>query len=145
MIREATEDDIPEMLMMGKDFITSTSYKDVLSFNETQLATLLRGLIEKDTGLLLVAVDSHIKGAIGMVVHRHPMSNELVSSEAFWWMNKDDRAGFDAVRLLLKAEVWVKSQGARWAHMVAPNQKVGRFYERLGYVPLETHYTKAVR
>jgi GNAT superfamily N-acetyltransferase len=145
MIREATHDDIPEMVKMGENFITSTSYKDVLSFNETQLATLLRRLIDTEMGLLLVAESSHIKGAIGMVVHHHPMSDELVSSEAFWWINKEDRSGFDAVRLVLKAEAWVGSQGARWAHMVAPNEKVGKFYERLGYTPLEMHYTKAVR
>jgi GNAT superfamily N-acetyltransferase len=145
MIREAIEDDIPEMVKMGEDFITSTSYKDVLSFNETQLATMMRRLIDTETGLLMVAESSHIKGGIGMVVYRHPMSDELVSSEAFWWINKEDRSGFDAVRLVLKAEEWVKSKGARWAHMVAPDEKVGKFYERLGYTPLEMHYTKAVR
>jgi GNAT superfamily N-acetyltransferase len=145
MIREATHRDIPEMVLMGKDFITSTSYKDVLSFNKEQLTRLLSGLIEKESGLLLVADNGHVSGAIGMVVYRHPMSDELVSSEAFWWMNKEARSGLDAVRLVVKAEEWVRSQGARWFHMVAPNKKVGKFYERLGYTPLETHYTKVVR
>jgi hypothetical protein len=29
-----------------------------------------------------------------------------------------------------------------YLHMVAPNPRVAKFYERLGYRPLETHYYK---
>ena len=150
MIRKATTNDLPVLLEMGHQFLTNTVYRHVMSENPDMLRALFVGLIESESGLLLVADHGNkvtgpdVVGTIGMSVYEHPMSGDTVSSEAFWWINPEARGGRDSVRLLRATEEWVKEQGARWMHMVAPSRRVGHFYERLGFLPLEMHYTKAV-
>jgi|TARA_R110000824_G_scaffold112149_2_gene261181 GNAT superfamily N-acetyltransferase len=150
MIREATTDDLPVLLEMGHQFVTKTIYQYVMSENPEMLRALFVGLMESESGLLLVAdrgnkvTGPDVIGAMGMSVYEHPVSGDRVSSESFWWIDPEARGGRDSVRLLRTTEKWVKEQGARWMHMVAPSRRVGQFYERLGFLPLEMHYTKAV-
>jgi hypothetical protein len=143
MIRLAVLDDVPAVVLMGREFIRTTKYQDVVSSNPDRLSTLMTSLIESAEGLLMVSeFNGLVRGAIGMMVYDHPMSGDRVSSETFWWMNPEDRGGRDALRLVRSAEEWVCSKGAQWVHMVAPDQRVGALYERLGYQLLELHYMK---
>jgi|TARA_R100001086_G_scaffold91284_2_gene45169 RimJ/RimL family protein N-acetyltransferase len=143
MIRAATLEDVPTLVSMVRQFAAESYYQTVITVQEDQIASLVTSLIERDDALLMVSERDQVTGMIGMVVYPHPLSDELVSAEVFWWMNPERRGGRDALRLMRSAEAWVTQRGARWTHMIAPTPRVGMFFERLGYTPLEVHYTKA--
>jgi GNAT superfamily N-acetyltransferase len=143
MIREADLKDLPLLLEMGQAFLKETSYRTVLRYNEAQLSTMMTSLIQDDDGLLLVSDRGGVDGMMGMYVYEHPFSGDRMAAEAFWWMNTNVRGGSQAVRLLRRAEEWVREQGVPLMHMVAPDERVGRLYERLGYRPMEVHFYKS--
>lgn len=142
MIRWATEDDIPSLVTMAKQFI-GEYYAETLSFNPEKLTETFTGLIQNPSGFLLVADDEGtVVGAIGLLVYDHPFTGQALSSELFWWVDPSVRGGTHGMRLLRHAEKWVKTNRIPWMHMVAPNERTKSFYKRLGYSELETHFYK---
>mgnify|MGYP003641633043 FL=1 len=140
MIRDATMEDLPRLMAMSETFLLQTQYHHILPYNLDSLMGLMTGLIEKEEGLLLVSDREGVDGMIGMYLYQHPISGETVAGEAFWWMSPERRGGPQALRLLRRAEAWVKSHGVPWFHMVSPNDRVSKLYTRLGYQPLEMHF-----
>lgn len=142
MIRKAVKVDVEIMVEMGMRFISETSYKDRIMKNPAHLCVTLHGLIGIEDGLLLVSESSGlVNGAIGAVIYDHPLSGERVASELFWWVNPESR-GSHGPRLLKAAEAWAISRGARKMQMVAPNEHVEKFYNRIGYERVETMYQR---
>lgn len=142
MVRLATKDDLPAMVVMAEQF-TAAHYAETLVFNAKSMAALLTGMIENPSGLLLVSEqEGRVVGAIGVIVYDHPFTGQACTSELFWWVDPAYRGRADGLRLLKHAEEWVKTNRIPWMHMVAPNDRVKAFYERLGYSELETHYYK---
>jgi GNAT superfamily N-acetyltransferase len=144
MIREATVSDVYAMMSMGEEFVNQTQYRNVISFNEESAFDLALNMIKNPNALLLVSERDEVDGMIGMMIYDHPLSGQRMSMEAFWWMRPEARSGLAGVRLLRKAEEWVRSKGVKWMHMIAPDERVGKFYTRLGYEPVETHFYKRV-
>ena len=140
MIRPATIEDIPRLAAMGETFLLQSQYQKVFPISPESIHQLLATLISSDTALVLVSDRDGVDGAIGMYLYEHPMSGETVAGEAFWWMSPERRGGPQALRLLHRAEAWVKSRGVPWFHMVSPNDRVSKLYTRMGYQPLETHF-----
>ena len=66
--------------------------------------------------------------------------------ELFWFIRKQYRGGRAAVVLLKKFEGWAASKGCRRVTMVHlendASDGLPKFYMRMGYSPLETHYIK---
>jgi GNAT superfamily N-acetyltransferase len=62
--------------------------------------------------------------------------------EVVWWVEPEARG--DGVRLLRAAEDWAIEQGIGKMQMVAPNERVGALYERMGYLPVETSYQRTL-
>ena len=124
MIREAVMADVPRLVAMGETFLIESQYHEVVPFRPKAMAEMMAHLIESDESLLLVS------------------DRDRMAAEAFWWMSPECRGGTTGVRLLRQAEDWARQQGVPYLHMVAPNSRVAKFYERLGYRPLETHYYK---
>ena len=150
MIRDATLEDVPDLVKMGCTFVDTSTYRMVLFSDPARIRTVMTSLIDNTDGLLLVSetdgvkVPRHLSGMLGMVVYHHPLSNERVTNEVFWWVNPSDRGTSDAVRLLRHGERWAKDQEASLMYVAAPNDKVGALFHRLGYVSLEVQYVKQV-
>ena len=142
VIREATHADIPRCVAMGRCFLLEV-YAGLLDENPEHMAQIGADLIEKETGLLLVADvgDGHLVGMIGMVIVPHPLSGALVAAELFWWMEPAARGA--GVRLLKRAERWARDRGIARVQMTAPTAGVGHLYERLGYQAIETAYQRS--
>lgn len=136
MIREATPDDVPELVAMGGEFIASV-YAGRLGDDAEARAALMHRLIgTDDMALFVMERDAGVTGMIGMVIYPNPISGERTAGEVFWWVAPDARGS--GVELLARAEAWAKAHGARKIQMVAPNARVARLYERRGYRYLET-------
>lgn len=143
MIREATADDIPRLVDMGRRFLTETVYAGRVLVNPAAMARTLRLLLESDAGALFVSEqDGTVTGMIGLLVFEHPITGERAAQELFWWVEPEHR-GY-GIRLLKRGEQWAAAVGAQHLHMIAPTAAVGQLYERLGYGYLEAAYQKAM-
>lgn len=141
MIREACEDDVPRLVDMGRRFIEESDYRFAIGVNEAALSRLMHKLIALDEGVVFVLTPAHTAiGMIGLHIFEHPLSDQSFAAELFWWVEPEHRGqGFG---LLRQAENWAKERGAVKLQMIAPSDKVARYYQALGYSKLEEHYQK---
>lgn len=137
MVRDATLADVPDLVAMGGKFIAHSAYAGRLRDDPEARAGLMRRLIENDDGAVFVLEGG--RGMIGMIAYRHPISGDLVAGEVFWWCECGR-----GVELFRAAEAWAIGFGVTAIQMVAPNARVGRLYERLGYAPLESVYQREI-
>jgi GNAT superfamily N-acetyltransferase len=142
-IRQATLDDVPRLVELGREFITSSRYRSALRPNPDAMGMLAAKLIEAPHGLVLVSeAGGAVTGMIGVIATFHPMSGDSVMSEMFWYVTPVARG--HGVRLLKAAEAWAKSHDIKQAIMISPTKKVSAFYRRVGYSKLEEQYVKAL-
>lgn len=144
MIRQATHADIPRIVAMGERFIDDV-YPAALTFNGEALSTLAAQLID-GAGVVFVAESGSgdVLGMMALIVVTQPMSGETVATELVWWIDPDARGGRAALALLATAEEWAKLQGAKRLQMIAPSDRVCRFYERLGFQRVEVAYMRTL-
>jgi GNAT superfamily N-acetyltransferase len=140
-IRQATHDDQPGMVAMGLRFIATTGYAAFPSTPEA-LGWILAVVLEH--GVAYVAEEAgRLVGMLAVVVAPHPLTGEPYADEVVWWVEPEYRSGSLGPRLLQTVENWTVTKGVTALRMVAPNETaVGKFYERRGYVPIETSYLK---
>lgn len=139
MIREATPADLVGLVAMGREFLHTTAYAALIADNPAQMESLASSLIDADRGVVLVADHGgELTGMIGIIVTAHHLSAEPVAMEAFWWASTPG----DGVRLLKASEAWARSHGAVAMQMVAPDERVGALYARMGYRLIEHGYMR---
>lgn len=139
MIRPATHLDVNALVEMGRQFLLTTPYRHLIAENPEQMAVLVGQLIDHATGVVLVADhDGALTGMIGLLVTAHHLSAEPIAMEAFWWSTTPG----DGVRLLRSAEQWATARGAVAMQMVAPDDRVGALYARMGYDLIERGYMR---
>lgn len=86
-----------------------------------------------------------IVGTIGFNLTMSLYDGKVIADEAFWFVDPHHR-GTAGVRLFFEAKAWALESGARrilMGKMLAinpENDKVGAFYERQGFKPLQTQY-----
>lgn len=105
------------------------------------------GLIKSDMGVIFVMHSNGIPvGILGGVKYPDPNSGELMASEFFWFVRKGHRG--HGTKLLKKFEYWAKEQGAKKIIMMHLSslmpEKIKKYYERIGYSEIETHYLKEI-
>lgn len=142
-IRPAIDTDTAQLVAMGRRMRNETGYAAHLVDNPAQMSAMVALLLGSPDGVVFVADrDGILFGMIGMLAYAHHLDGQRVAGEIFWWTEPDGRG--QGLRLLRAAEEWAKLQGASSVQMVAPDDRVGRLYERLGYQRIETSYGKAV-
>ncbi|MFM7012462.1 MAG: hypothetical protein ACKO0Z_24565 [Betaproteobacteria bacterium] len=136
VIREATEGDIPQLLAMGEEFITSAGHE----FDAEVAEKTLRNLILSDTSVILV--NDKCTAMIGGLVYQNFFGKGIVAQELFWW------ASSNGLALLQAFEDWAKDMGADKVMMICLEklspERVGKIYMRRGYSPLEHSYVRAI-
>lgn len=142
-MRIATRSDVARLVEMGERFIAETAYREFIAFNREALEALMAGMIGKTNCVIFVEeVSTSIVGMLGMHVYRHPMSNERVAAEAFWWVEPEHRKSSIGIDLLTRGEAWAKANAATKIQMIAPNDRVGRLYKTRGYRKFEEQYQR---
>jgi len=136
-------EDVPALVAMGRQFAQTEMYRDVLHENPEQITVVMENIIEHEGGAILVLEQGDaLIGMIGMLCTVHFLSGELCAGEVFWWVTPGHRG--DGVRLLKAAESWAMVRGAKTLQMIAPTERVGQFYDRMGFTRIETGYQKAL-
>jgi RimJ/RimL family protein N-acetyltransferase len=141
--RQADVDDVPRLVDMLRQFVTSTKYRKFIGESPEALQTFLLGLLANPDAAVFVAHrDEVVIGMIGVLGYVHPMSGERCAGELFWWLDPDDRGA--GGWLLRRAEKWATAYGATNLQMIAPsdNPRVAAMYEKLGYEEVERAFHK---
>ncbi len=136
-VRAATADDIPCLVEMGRRFRSQSSYANFLADNPEKMAALGRQLLAQD-GLLLMEREGQVTGMIGFIIHSHFISGETVAGEVFWFVDAEHRG--DGLKLLNEVKRRARKAGAKYLHMIAPNERVAKLYKALGYTFVESTY-----
>ncbi len=138
-IRPAVLADVPTLVEMGGHFLEQTAYRDVIAHSPEQMAAMASHLVTNDMCTVLVAEQAGaIVGMLGLVAAPHFLSGEMSAGEVFWWMEPEARGA--GLRLLKAAEQWARDKGATGLQMIAPDDRVGAVYTRLGYRLIERSY-----
>lgn len=142
-IREARPEDLPRIVAMFAEFVSSTQYARYVGNDPVHSAAMMERLIT-DEGKALFVVDSEdgVIGMLGVMVFTQPFSGETIASELFWWLDPKHRG--HGVWLLRRAENWARSKGAARMNMMAPADKprVAEIYEAIGYSYVERVYSR---
>jgi GNAT superfamily N-acetyltransferase len=142
-IRPATEQDVPDVVTLGQQFLATSHYADVIPENLGQMAVLAECLI-KDGGLFVAeGRGGDLVGMIGLMTFTHHLSGLLTAGEVFWYVQPSAR-GTAGVRLLKRAEEWARSRGAVALQMIAPDERVASFYDRCGYTEVEIGFMRTL-
>jgi GNAT superfamily N-acetyltransferase len=144
-IRPATLNDVAEIVTMAEAFAAQTDYGRHITISPSHVASLAESLIQDGSGAVLVAQDrgGAVVGMLALKAFEHPMSGQRIATEFVWWVEPAHR-GSAGVRLLKAGEQWARDAGATALQMVAPNARVGAFYEAVGYQSVETSYVRAL-
>lgn len=142
-IRAATVADLPRMEAVAREFYSAS--KHLREFHIARfVAVWTRLLALEEAAIFLCEVDGEIAGAISGLVHPDIYGYELIAEEFFWFIRPEARGA--GVRLYFAFEKWAREKGAQWIQMVHLKdlmpEKVGRFYEQMGYEAIETRYEK---
>ena len=142
MIREATQDDIEILLILGKKFFDATEYSRFTSYSVEATKATVKHLIGDDNGILLVLDDDGVKGMIGALIYPFYMSGDLTGQELFWWCEEKGK-GLD---LLWALEDKAKDIGVKTFTMLSLDQltpeRLDKIYTSRGYVRSEHTYLR---
>ncbi len=87
-----------------------------------------------------------VYGALGGVRYRDPNSGDLIASEFFWYVLKENRG--EGLRLLDAFEHWAKRHGCKYINMVYLSdllpEMIKGIYIKRGYREIEVVYRKEV-
>lgn len=142
-IRLALDGDTDALVTMGRRMWAETSYRNHIIDNPEQMAAMVTLLLDSPDGVIFIAeLEGKPVGMIGMLAYANHLDGRRVAGEVFWWIEPEARGA--GLRLLQVAESWAAEVGAQSVQMVAPDDRLGKLYERLGYSRIETSYGKAV-
>lgn len=142
MIRNATMEDLPQILLLGEEFYNSTIHAELSKYcPETTEKTLIH-LIEQDAGILVVLDDGEVRGMAGALLYPAYMTGELTGQELFWWCSKKGKG----LRLLDEIEKQAKEKGAKTFTMLSMDnltpERLDKIYLGKGYNRSEHTYVK---
>lgn len=145
IIREATLEDVPRIVELGRKFIANGPYKDQLD-NPAQADHIARWMIVNQKAKVLVAqMDGTIQGMIAFIIYPHYFTGQPTANEMIWYVEPEARAGGIAMRLMHAAESLAKEMGAIRMQFTAPTAEIGKLYERwCGYHQVEISYERTL-
>lgn len=144
-IREATEEDIFDVLVLAREFSKEAPRTHKWSKEKTEV--FCRAAIENsNTTLLVLEEDEEIVGAIVGLLNEMYMSQTVIATELAWFVSKDYRGKRGSILLLKAFEEWAKDSNADYVCMgdIHGILTLEKLYTRMGYSKCETTYMKEV-
>lgn len=149
ILRAAVASDRDAVVSLGLCFHAETPYGELLHVDPDRIGAqfdvaLDRGVVfvaEVDDGMIPPA----LVGFLALAALTHMLSGDRYAEEMGWFVLPPYRTGTVGPRLLRRAEEWAKTNGCVFLKVAAPEgTDVGYYYERAGYLPIETAYLKRV-
>ena len=140
-IRLAKASDFEDRLELIREF-REESLKDYnIEVKPEQLQTVFKQCL---ANTLVVDVDGKVVGTVAGVISTLPQDGSKVYQEIIWYVKKNYRRY--GVKLLKGLETFCREKGIKHIIMIAmanlKAEKLSKFYKRLGFMEMETHYIK---
>lgn len=145
-IREATQEDLFELLMLGYEFIKECP-DHMKPFEKDVMEERLSNIIASEDGeVFVLEKDGEIQGLLVAMCSSPWMLSKKFGLELGLYIRKSARDGRGVIKLIKHYEAWAKSKGVTQVHMsdLSKLQNLSKLYERLGYSLIETNYIKEV-
>jgi hypothetical protein len=144
MIRPATLDDLPQLLVLGERMHAESRYR-VLAFDRTMVVETLGSLIGSDMGFLWVAGADRITGGLAAMCMRHWCSPDLVAADLGMFFDPSERGGLDVVRLAKQYRLWARERGAKLIDLGVSTgvdaDRTASLFDRIGFPRFGTIHT----
>ncbi len=153
MIREATLEDVPALVVMASKFIKTSIYENVFPVEAARLEELAT-LLVKDHVVFIAEqrptwlpaehpMKPPVQGMLALALVPHMLTGRLYAEEVAWWVEPQHRNGTVGPRLMHQMECYVRQNRLHMVKMLAPaDSGVGDFYRKCGYQALETAWIK---
>lgn len=148
-IRHYTEEDIPAIYTMARNFAEASNLGGRIDFNDDDLLRFLDGWQQYDTAIILVCeVENEVVGFIAGSLMPHFLNKDcIIANEMAWWVNPGYRKGLGK-KLLQAFESWARDNNASRivvSSTIDPeNSFLDAFYKKYGYMVSEISYMKSL-
>jgi GNAT superfamily N-acetyltransferase len=133
-----------QVIGLGEKFYGLTGLNG--TFHGDTFVDFWNGFLDRGYAAMWVYKEREIVlGTIGMTIEMSLFDGCVVADEKFWFVDPHHR-GTAGIRLFMEMKDWAKNSGARRIKMgrmlaIDPeNDRIGKFYERHGFRPLQTEY-----
>src|SRR5262245_8932243 len=139
MIRAMTPEELPKIIPGAYSFFREANLPG--QFDAEHCIRTWERFLQTDVGVLgwQAAAQSQAIDAIGGVIYPNAFTGQLHAMEMFWYVLPGQRS--IGLKLLRWFEGQALARGARRIIMVCLHNlnrdKIGAFYQRIGYAPLE--------
>jgi len=146
-VRVATEKDIIDLTILGKQFVKESQYYDLLGWDASKVhITLTNAMEREDFEIFCFCCDSEVVGLLACFVTPCFFSETIQAVEMLWYVDPEHRGSKEAQQLLDHYEEWAKEKKAVVVNLINLDvlnaEKVGRLYERRGYRQIENTFIK---
>jgi len=151
-IRKATEEDLPDLIVIGWEFSKYSGAGSFgLGFDLPLFSDFMKILISRQDCIVLVAIgeDSKVLGTIGGILEPWLANpGQRVAAELWWWVDKDVRGSGISQNLISEFEAWAKEKEAAALRMHSLANKrqadLDRFYLKHGFSPVDHVFMKGL-
>lgn len=143
MIRTLALSELEVLAPLAREFYASSQH--LVQFDFDRFVAIWSQLIPSGMGVIFIAEENGVAlGTLGGFAHPELYSGQIVAEEMFWFVASEKRGV--GVALYRAFERWAAEQGAASIQMVhlmdSMPEKLGAFYRRLGFGPVEMRYSK---
>ena len=144
-IREASEEDIFDILILAREFSRESPVTHKWDKEKTE-QFILAAIENTNTIIFVLEENNEIVGAIVGLLNEMYMSQILVATEMAWFVSKDYRGKKGSLMLMTTFEKWAKENGADYTCMgdIHGITTLEKLYTKKGYSKCETTYMKEV-
>lgn len=145
MIRDVTVMELSTAVKLGHEFWAEGALPGKL-VSEVWIRNWT-GLIRSGTGKIFgLYVDGKLVGCLGAIFSKDLNDDQLVATEAFWFVGEKFRG--QGIKLLLSFHAEAQQRGVSrilMMHLFNQNaEQVAKLYTRLGFKAVETHFVKSL-
>lgn len=142
-VRYATRSDIDRAVQLIRESHEAAGFE--FPFIETYARALFFQHIGNDNAACIVLeLNGNVEGLLMCAYGEHPFGAGRVAKESLWYISKKGRGG-GAIKMLKEYENWAKLKKCAIIAMASlTSNDVSPIYTKLGYKPLETHFTKVL-
>ncbi len=149
-VRPATLLDLGKYARLGEQFIAASPLGKEAGHSPAETLNFLTSALENpDIGMWLAEQDGQMVGicsAIAYPLYFRP--SYTIVQELWWWLTPEARGSGAGQMMFKEIERWAVTKNAAALTMIALENdavdKVGRFYRRAGFRPLERTFIKGI-
>ena len=148
-IRVLKKEELPKLFKIAETFHSITEV--IIPFMPEVFVAKWTELIDNNQGEILVGKreDGSIAGTVGYITFPDINSNQLVGTEMFWFVEPASRNTSLGGRLIKEYEKRATDKGCKRLYIThlkdSMPERLKKFYIKLGYFEVETHYGKEIK